>query len=509
VRAPIVRTDRERETVAEAKSGIQTAVLLVLLAAVPIVLLAPLFRAPFETDQGIYATVARGWLHGAVPYRDLWDNKGPVLYLWYVLSIWWVGDSLIMPRLFAAMAAGLSVPFVWAATNTLLGRRVAALAAAWFALSFLNMYLEVTANAEAFMLLPLTVGFWAFARGSTKGGSWWFVAAGVCTSIAVFTRQSALWDFVGYGAWLAVVFLRNPQERRDVAKAGVLLGAGALLASTPFVVYFAVNGALYDMWYGMFAFNWFWAGVFPFYRKLVPPLFWDPWPLWGGLVFWALAAVGVWRLWQRGDRAAWLALSFLIASEAGAQTLGKGSAHYSIQLLPAAAPAGAFGLLYVAERWRQHRRALAVAMVAATAVTLGGAIAVYAQPTSADRFRVQYGYNLYSGRALEAPAIAAAVDQMTRPNDYVYEWGRESEIYFLADRRPASRWVHNRAYAVKPAIISDILTDLKETQPEVILVTDDPAGNGGEPVPASLASYLEERYLYVGSVAYAELYELR
>src|SRR3989304_335855 len=69
------------------------------------------------------------------------------------------------PRLFAALAAGLSVPFVWATARTLFDRREATLAAALFALSFLNIYIQVAANPEAFLLLPLTAGPWAFALG--------------------------------------------------------------------------------------------------------------------------------------------------------------------------------------------------------------------------------------------------------------------------------------------------------------------------------------------------------
>src|SRR3972149_520053 len=57
---------------------------LLALSALPMLLLAPLFEAPFDPDQGGYATIARGWLpDGAIPYRDLWDNNGPALFLWY------------------------------------------------------------------------------------------------------------------------------------------------------------------------------------------------------------------------------------------------------------------------------------------------------------------------------------------------------------------------------------------------------------------------------------------
>jgi len=482
---------------------------LLALSALPVLLLAPLFGAPLDPDQGGYATIARGWLHGAIPYRDLWDNKGPLLFLWYAASFASLGESTLAPRLFAALAAGLSVPFVWATARTLFGRREATLAAALFALSFLNIYIQVTANAEVFMLLPLTAGLWLFAMGARGGKLWWFMGAGVMTGLAVFTRQSALWTFVGYGGWMGVLLVRVPEERMRQVKATACLALGALVAAAPFAVYFAANGALYDLWYAMFTFNFKWAAEFPLHRKLVPPLLWEPVPLVGGLVFWALAALGVWRLVLRGDRFAWLILSFLVTSEAAAQTLGKASAHYSIHLMPGAALAGALGLAYVWERWREGRRTLAIALAATALVTIGAAVFVYARPTPADRFEEQYTHRDYAKDAVVAPQVAAAVREMTRPGDYIYEWGRESEIYFLAGRQPASRWFHNRAYSVDKSILNEVIGDLEEKRPAVILITlEEPElASGDYRPPAPLAAYLDGHYRYAGRVVYADIYK--
>jgi 4-amino-4-deoxy-L-arabinose transferase-like glycosyltransferase len=476
--------------------------LLIALSALPFLFLMPLFAAPFERDQGTYATIARGWMDGAVPYRDLWDNKGPLLFLWYVASFAWMGETTLAPRVMASAAAGLSVPFVWATANTLFGRRVAALAATLFAFSFANIYLQVNANAEAFMLLPMSAGLWAFARGVCRGEAGWFVAAGVLTSLAVFTRQSAVWAFVGYGAMLAVIFWRHPGERSRQLLAGFLTATGSVLAAIPFLVYFGANDALYELWHAMFGFNLGWAAEQSIWLKLVPPLFVEPGPLIGGLVFWLLAGIGVWRLWKRNDRAAWLVLSSLAAAEAAAQTMGKGSAHYSIQLLPGAAIAAAFGVQYVAERSHERARGLKAAVAVSAAITLGALVFAYSRPTAGDRLTVQYTYRDYADDAIAATAVADAVAAMSEPGDCVYEWGRSSQIYFLSDRQPCTRWFHNRPYEVDPSVLVEVMADLEENRPAVVLVT-----SKDRPVPPELQAFIDERYRYVRQVEYAALYE--
>jgi len=480
---------------------LRPAILLFCLTLLVFLLLMPLFHAPFDRDQGTYATIARGWMNGALPYRDLWDNKGPVLFLWYVASFAWLGQNISAPRIAAALAAAFSVPFVWAATRSLFGPRTAAMAASLFALSFANLYLQVTANAEAFMLLPLTAGFWAFAAGTRKAGGWWFLSAGILTSLAVFTRQSAVFTFAGYALWLAFLFVKRPEERRRQAKAFAALTAGGVLGALPFVIYFAAHGALPDLWYAMFGFNVGWAASQSMPLKLVPPLLIEPGPLAGGLIFWIMAGVGCWNLWKQGDRAGRLVISLLAASEAAAQMMGKGSAHYSIQLLPAAAISASFGIHPVLE-WRRQGRWRRATLAAAGIVTAAALLFVYAGPTAEDRFRIQYTFRDYADDAIGAPAVAKMVAAQSAPGDCVYEWGRSSQIYFLANRQPCSRWFYDRPYGVNPSMMAEVMSDLRTNKPALIFVTAE-----DHPVPPGLEKLIQEEYRFIGQVNYARLYK--
>ena len=44
---------------------------------------SPLYATNFWTDTNIYFTIGRGMLKGLMPYRDLFDHKGPLLYALY------------------------------------------------------------------------------------------------------------------------------------------------------------------------------------------------------------------------------------------------------------------------------------------------------------------------------------------------------------------------------------------------------------------------------------------
>lgn len=476
-------------------------IFLFLLVSLVFLFLMPLFEAPFERDQGAYATIARGWMDGALPYRDLWDNKGPLLFLWYVLSFAWLGETIAAPRIVAALSAGLSVPFLWDAARRLFGRRASMLTASLYALSFANIYLQATANAEVFMLLPLTAGFWAFVMGTQKNGSFWYLLAGILTSLAVFTRQSAILTFLGYGAWLAGVYLKHPEKRDCLKTAVAALSAGAVLGALPFIIYFGMNGALYDLWFAMFGFNLGWAAGQSFWLKFVPPLFIEPGPLAGGLILWIIATAGVWKLWKQNDSSAWLILTFLAVAEVAAQWMGKGSAHYSIQLLPGAAIAGAFGFPYLLEKWKAGGRLLKTGLSASVLITAAAILFAYAQPTAEGRFKVQYTFRDYADDAVAAPVIAGIVAQYSSPGECIYEWGRSSQIFFLADRQPCTRWFYNRPFEVNQSLLSEVMADLQKREPELILLT-------GETLPPpELAEFIGNRYRFLSKVEYARIFK--
>jgi len=278
--------------------------------------------------------------------------------------------------------------------------------------------------------------------------------------------------------------------------------SGGVLGAFPFVIYFALHGALYDLWYAMFGFNTGWIKEQSFWLKLVPPFFIEPGPLAGGLIFWILAVVGFCELWKRKDGPAWLVIFFLVTSEAAAQIMGKGSAHYCIHLLPGAAIASAFGIPPLRHYWKadRRRRALRVALVAATAITLMMLLFAYTRPTAEARFMVQYTFRDYAHDAIEAPAIARAVAARSAPGDCVYEWGRTSQIYFLADRQPCSRWFYDRPYELRKSMISEVVADLQKRKPSVIMLTSE------IPAPLELSKLINQGYRFVGQVKFAKLY---
>lgn len=48
--------------------------------------LSSLYSIPMSYDPIIYGIVGNGWMEGLMPYRDLFDQKGPLIFLIYGIS---------------------------------------------------------------------------------------------------------------------------------------------------------------------------------------------------------------------------------------------------------------------------------------------------------------------------------------------------------------------------------------------------------------------------------------
>ncbi len=102
---------------------------LVVLCLIPILLYLPVMVSPLERDEGVYATIAQRLLRGDVPYRDLFDNKPPIVYGWYAFSFLVFGEGVAAPRIVAALLLSFTTLAIFGEARMLFPRRVAYLGA--------------------------------------------------------------------------------------------------------------------------------------------------------------------------------------------------------------------------------------------------------------------------------------------------------------------------------------------------------------------------------------------
>lgn len=224
---------------------------------------SPLYQSHDWTDANTYLTMGRGLLNGTVPYRDLFDHKGPVLYAIYALG------ALLDPKgfggVFLLQWAGL-LGTLWCLFG--IGRLfvqegralVCACAAPVFLFTAGIYYLPQKldyggGSAEEFCLPLFSFALWLVSRGECRG---WqrrdFPLLGLSMGLVLQIKLNLALFWVGL---LLPVFLHLWAEKRwkDSLRKAIQVLGGILLSLVPYVLYALVTGSLGDCVRVYFAFN--------------------------------------------------------------------------------------------------------------------------------------------------------------------------------------------------------------------------------------------------------------
>ena len=210
-------------------------------------------------DVNCFFTVGRGMLHGLVPYRDLYEQKGPLVYFLYALAAAISEHSFTGVWLIECLCFSCFVYLSGKIAEMMSGLR----GVFWPGAALTAVLVPVTpafshgGSAEELFLPVLALGLGLVLRALTEkrcltDGEG--TALGICTAAALWTKYTFCGLFAGMGLVMLAWYIRR-------GHAGKLPGlicrflAGALGLSALAAGYFALNGAAGDLWQAYFVNN--------------------------------------------------------------------------------------------------------------------------------------------------------------------------------------------------------------------------------------------------------------
>ena len=485
------------------------------ICAIPVVLYLPFLAEPFMRDEGFYAAVAQQLLHGGIPYRDAFDNKPPLVFAWYALSFLMFGQQVWAPRLLVSLMLAATTLLVYLQGRLLFGRQAGLLAALAFALSIGLAVFETNANTEYFMLLPLVGSVYCFTLAERNFDTRLYLLSGFLMGFAILTKETSVFTLPllmlvaanrmrlesGW-SWATLQGLFKPIG-------SLVLGCGAAGVLT--ILPFLLTGTFDDMFDALVVYTLDYVGVVSWSDRLIATagiplfLFWlaGPWIV--------LSAVAIFRLARSRDSGhSLLLIGWVIATLLGIAVAGRFYDHYYVALLPVLALLVPLGLRAMREASPFPRRAIAVVVALSVIPTLVASAHIYAQTSADARHTAKYDDYELSLWETESDELGAWLAARTSPDDYIYNFGFQSEIYFYADRRSPTRYLFHHPFLAGDKYVAEALDELNANPPLYIV---DSASY--EPVSTlnyynvDISRWINAYYDYIGRVYYADVYKLR
>lgn len=230
-------------------------------------------------DANIYFTMGKGMMRGRVLYRDIYDHKGPLLYFIHGIASLisyrsFFGVYLIEIISFTAFLAG-----VWKLGELYCKKQTIWMIPVMGALILASDSFCHGDSAEELCLPLLMWSLYVSVRYFKEEypepmGYGTLFANGILAGCILWIKYTML----GFHfAWMMMIFVScilRRDYKRSIVSCFVFLG-GMLATAVPWLIYFGVNGALWDLWKGYVYDNVFLygnsnpAGVFQVIKSLV------------------------------------------------------------------------------------------------------------------------------------------------------------------------------------------------------------------------------------------------
>lgn len=492
-------------------------------AAAAAILLSGLIRLPVTTetfwniDEAVSACVANTIVDGGLPYRDSVDHRGPGTYYVYALIFWLFGknnmDAVHICLAFVVMA--IEALLYWICSRYI-SRRTGLFAVLCFALlSFVPFwtYDMLAANTEWFQTTFTLSGVVFLLVGLSTGRLPLLLVSGAFYGIGYMTKQPALFDFAGAIGYLLLATLLGKSSLRLWSQRVACLLAGFFFVNAAVLTYFAARAALPDFVFYFWTYNtkyYLPAVSYPervdAYRAVASLLIRDYFPfilLFGaGVVQQAYSFLRTRR--ERGDHYGFLLVCWALSSWIGTLLSGRNFGHYFIQVLPGVSLVTALALdqslgwtqTFLRRRRGAHPggafpRMIELSVRLALVILVGALLRPVGDGVRRfvalfDPVKPILALSLAPGRTEKE--LVSAIQRFAPPKTPIFIWGWYTELYVLADRRPASRYtaanwvtgmipwqnVHpgiDTQYAIVPGTREILMRELTKSRPAVIVDT--------------------------------------
>jgi hypothetical protein len=418
------------------------AVLLLSVFAFALLLRWRIADIPLERDEGEYAYIAQHWLQGEPPYKESFDQKPPGAFAAYALILTSFGSSPAAIHWGAQCYTLGTISLLFLAGRRLFSAEVGLLAGTFLAFTMADVsVLGNAANTETFMVLPL-VGAFLTAVLAVERQCWgWALACGALSAGAIFCKQVAVPNLLFH--FLLIAWAGRP---RAPLVAGLV--AGALAVLLPAIGYFFWARALPEFWDCAVGHNLAYASrVMPseYLENFLQTFTYILCQL--GPVF-VLAAVGMVMASLprrpftnlRLPPPRWLVTAWLLFSFLGVCIGGYFRHHYFVQILPPIALLAGHGTAALARKltWIGPRIFTDLSLIG-LALIPGIAMAdwYYGTWTAEDKCRQIYGDHPFA----ESLEVARSIAGQSTPDQPIFVFGSEPQIYFYAKRKSASRYI--------------------------------------------------------------------
>lgn len=428
--------------IARIKSSIRKSPTLFFLISISflfILLRFPSLHEPYwYGDEGIYQVIGREMHNGALVYKDIWDNKPPLLYVIYAAF----NGELFPVKLLSLIVGLASVITFFLISKQFLKKSSLYVAVSIFAVLFATPVIEGNiANAENFMMFPTLLSLYFMLVYIKKKQIIPLVLSGLLVSISFLIKIVGLFDFLTFFVILFFISFDNinfsPPKIVKNLRPFILYGLSFL--TLPFLVmsYFIARDAFVPFYNAVLGDN---IGYVEYENTFLFPM--------GILIIKTVLLLGI-LLYFFVKRNKYTLFTLLIYIWLGFSLYNaffshRAYIHYALVLLPAFCLLVGHMMEYPKSRFQDA--VIFIGIIAA--VTMHFTIYKYTYPYYKNYISFITGkiditaYQLFFDRNTPRDyEVASFIKANTKEGERVFLWSDSAQLYMLSGMEPITKYI--------------------------------------------------------------------
>lgn len=209
-------------------------------------------------DSAVFKTMGLAILKGKIPYMDIFDHKGPILYFINAIGQWFIHGRL---GIFVLQVLGLSVALVYLNKMAkLFVNNVLSFLSVLVVLIIYGCVIQEGNQCEEWMMYFFTIAlyyvFYYCVKLKNKPHPLKYsILYGLCFGTTFFIRPNDAVAIMGGMMMGLVIWMIRKNELKNVVNNTLCFIAGFLFVALPVFAYFAYHHGTSDMLYGLIGFN--------------------------------------------------------------------------------------------------------------------------------------------------------------------------------------------------------------------------------------------------------------
>ncbi|PLR90786.1 glycosyltransferase family 39 protein [Bacillus sp. T33-2] len=212
---------------------------------------SPLFAMNMWVDSNSFFTVGKGMANGVLPYRDLFEQKGPLLYALHALAYTISHTTFFGVYILEVIALFITLVLAFKISRLYLNWMPSIIVSLFLPLLILNQNSFAFGDSAEEFSIPFLLAFIYlmlknFKFSSDSSFRWTFyLINGILIGCVFWIKYTLVGAWIGFYLVILLVGIRK-RSWRNLVNAIIFTFAGLVISSVPWLLYFGVNHAIKD-----------------------------------------------------------------------------------------------------------------------------------------------------------------------------------------------------------------------------------------------------------------------